>query len=110
MEKDFNRQFTQCPSCGSDDRFFEQLGQELKDRGLAREEWQMSLAISQGVVVDKVKEAAIPIGSELPGYGYKTDICMDCGCVYAKDIRRTTVKKSLAPGPMELPPFDVRGN
>ena len=28
MEKDFSKQFTKCPSCGSEDRFFELLGQE----------------------------------------------------------------------------------
>lgn len=97
MDKDFTRQFTKCPCCDSEDRFFEQLGKELKDRGLAREDWGMYLDVKQGVVVDQTKEAAIPIGSELPGYGFKTDICMDCGCVYAVDLTRMDVKKSIAP-------------
>ena len=103
MDKDFSRQFTKCPCCGSEDRFFEQLGNELKERGLAREEWGMYLDVKQGVVVDQTKEAAIPIGSELPGYGFKTDICMECGCVYAIDLTRMDVKKTITPTPM-MPP------
>ncbi len=97
MDKDFHREFTKCPCCGSEDRFLEQLGNELKARGLAREEWNMHLDVKQGVVVDQTKEAAIPIGSEVPGYGIITDICIDCGCVYAIDLTRNDVKKQVAP-------------
>ena len=103
MDKDFNRQFGKCPCCGSEDRFLEQLGNELKERGLARKEWAMHLDVRQGVVVDETKEAAIPIGSEIPAFGLITDICMECGCIYAIDITRTNVKKSIAPAPL-MPP------
>ena len=81
----------------------EQLGDELKARGLAREEWNFHLDVKHGVVVDQTKEAAIPIGSEIPGYGLMTDICMDCGCIYAIDITRNDLKKSIAPTPT-IPP------
>lgn len=103
MDKDLHRQFAKCPCCGSEDRFLEQLGNELKERGLAREEWNFHMDVRQGHVVDPNKEDAIPIGSEVPGYGFKTDICMDCGCVYAIDIKRSDVKKTIAPVP-PLPP------
>lgn len=121
MNKNFHKQFDKCPVCllreelakilgkpelilgtGSD-RFLEQLGNELKARGLAREEWSFHLDVKQGVVVDQTKEAAIPIGSEVPGYGYMTDICMDCGCIYAIDLTRNDVKKSIAPQPPMQP-------
>jgi len=103
MDKDFHRSFNKCPCCGSEDRFFEQLGNSLKERGLAREEWDFRLEISQGFVVDPAKEAAIPIGSEIPGYGIMTDICMNCGCVYAIDLTRNDAKKSIAPA-QPIPP------
>ena len=61
MEKDFNKQFTKCPCCGSEDRFLEQLGNELKERGLARKEWGMYMDIRQGVVVDHAKEVVAEI-------------------------------------------------
>ena len=103
MDKEFTRQFTKCPCCGSEDRFLEKLGDELKERGLTRDDWKFHLDVRKGVVVDKTKEAAIPIGSEVPEYGLITDICMDCGCLYAVDITRSNVKKSIAP-PQPIPP------
>ena len=103
MDKDFHREFTKCPCCGSEDRFFEQLGKELKERGLAREEWNFHMDVKQGAVVDQTKEATIPIGSEVPGYGIITDVCMECGCVYAVDLTRNDVKKSIAPQ-QQIPP------
>ncbi len=103
MDKDFHRTFTKCPCCGSEDRFFEQLGNTLKERGLAREDWNFHLDVKQGAVVDPTKEAAIPIGSEVPGYGIITDVCMACGCIYAIDLTRNDVKKSVAPA-QQIPP------
>ncbi len=63
----------------------------------------MYLDVKQGVVVDQAKEAAIPIGSEMPLFNFKTDICMNCGCVYALDITRGSVKKSISPQPIQTP-------
>ncbi|KKN54539.1 hypothetical protein LCGC14_0591310 [marine sediment metagenome] len=103
MEKDFHKEFSNCPSCGSEDRFLEQLGNELKERGLARPEWSFHMDVRQGVVLDPTKEAALPIGSEIPGYAFKTDICMGCGCIYATDITRADLKKQVMP-PQIIPP------
>ena len=103
MEKDFNKQFTKCPQCNSEDRFFEQLSNEMKERGLARPEFTMCLDSKKGVVLDPAKQNAIPIGSEVPGYAFKTDICMDCGCIYAIDITRSDAKKAIAPQQMIQP-------
>lgn len=121
MEKNYHKSFTKCPVCklreelaeilgrpdlklgNGQDRFLEQLGEELKARGLARPEWSFHLDVKQGTVVDPAREAAIPIGSEVPAYGIATDICMDCGCIYAIDIARKDVKKGIAP----LPPTPI---
>ena len=103
MDKDIHMEFTKCPCCGSEDRFFEQIGNTLKERGLARDEWNFHLDVKQGVVVDPTKEIAIPIGSEVPGYGIITDVCMECGCVYAIDLTRNDVKKQVAPQQL-IPP------
>ena len=101
MDKDFHRDFNKCPCCGSENRFLEQLGNELKARGLAREEWHFHLDVKQGIAIDQTRAAAIPIGAEVPGYGLMTDICMDCGCIYAIDITRIDAKTSIAPaGPL----------
>ena len=103
MDKDFHRTFTKCPCCGSEDRFLEALANELKERGLAREDWNFHYDVRQGIVVDKAKAEAIPVGSEIPGYGVATDICMNCGCLYAVDITRIGGKKSILPV-QQMPP------
>ncbi len=103
MEKDFHREFYKCPQCGSEDRFLEQLAGEVRERGLAEKDWKFHFQIVEGVVVDQTKAAAIPIGSELPGFGIMTDICMDCGCIYAVDLTRIDKKRSLPPAQI-IPP------
>lgn len=90
------KEFPSCPACGSQDRFFETLTKEVKEAGFAREEWDFHYDLKQGAIVDKVKEPSIPVGSEAPGYLIKTDICLNCGCVYATELNSTPVKKSLA--------------
>lgn len=98
-----NKQFTQCPNCGSESRFCETLANELKRAGFARKEWKYGFDFRQGVVVDQAKEKAIPIGSEVPGFQITTDICIDCGIVYAVDIKSYPVKKQLPPPKIQLP-------
>lgn len=105
MDKNFHKEFKKCPCCESGNRFLEQLGDELKERGLAREDWSFHLDVRNGVVLDQTKEASIPIGSEIPGYGIMTDICMNCGCVYAVDIARIDAKKSIVPT-VQIPPLN----
>ena len=99
MDKDFHKSFTKCPVCGSTDRFLEQLGDEMKARGLARAEWVFHLSVSSGPVIDSAKANSIPIGSIVPTFGLMTDICMGCGCLYAVDIARGEVKKTLVQAP-----------
>ncbi len=97
MNKNFNRDFTNCPACGSTDRFFEQLGQELIDRKLTGDKWYFSYESRSGPVVDQTKEPAYPIGTEVPTFGITTDVCMDCGCMYAIHLGRGDVKKPAPP-------------
>ncbi len=99
MDKELMKEFKHCPCCDSEERFFEELVKEVKERGIARKEWNMHLVVGSGVVVDPAKQDLIPIGSEVPSFGYATDICMVCGCIYAVGISRSNVKKSVAPVP-----------
>ena len=87
MDKDYHRKFDQCPTCGSKERFFESLANELKERGLAGDNFVAGFnSPQQGVVIDK--KFKVPIGSELPGFGIIIDICTECGTVYAIDNSR----------------------
>ncbi len=75
----------------------------MKDRKLTGENWSFHLDVREGVVVDQQKAEAIPIGSEIPAYGIVTDACVDCGCLYAIDLSRRNVKKTIPTAPA-LPP------
>lgn len=81
--------------------FFDSLMNEMKMRGLARPELKFGLDGKPGMVIDTERTALIPIGAEVPGFDYMTDICTECGCVYATYIKRTTIKT--APVPIKKP-------
>jgi len=98
-----NKNFDSCPACKSTNRFFETMSNDIKTRGLARPEWTLCWDVRQGVVVDPAKEAAMPVGSEAASYVVKTDICLDCGCIYAINLSATMVKKSVQPPQILVP-------
>jgi hypothetical protein len=56
--------------------------------------------------VDAHRVASIPIGSEFPGFSIMTDVCMNCGVVYAVEITKLKAKQDVAP--MGLPPVAGR--
>lgn len=88
MEPGFKKSFDKCPNCGSPDRFCEQLAQEMKDRGLARQEWSLFLTKGTGPVIDRNRAILMPVGVKIPAYIYATDVCMDCGTQYAIFLER----------------------
>ena len=102
--------FDQCPVCGSTKRFGESLANEIRERGLASEDFRFYVTIHQGAVVDKSKERSIPIGSEFPVLIACTDICLDCGTLYAVQLQRDTVKKTLVVPPRPMGPNNLRRN
>lgn len=104
MDKNFHKVFDKCPNCGSSLQFLKELGDEVKAKGQARQNWNMRLDVKQGLVFDPVKQLTVLIGAKLPGYAIMTDICMECGTIYAVELRRIedTVKV--------LPKSDVRHN
>lgn len=89
MKKGFEKINNECPNCKSDRRFCEQLGNELKERGLARPDWVFSYDVRTGVVVDGAyTQTKILAGATLPGFAIRVDICMDCGTIYVVHMRR----------------------
>ena len=98
-----NKQFNQCPKCGSKQRFCETLANELREKGFARKDWEYGFDFRQGLVTEKSKEAAIPVGASVPSFQIITDICMDCGTIYAIDIKSAMVTKSIVPPKLYKP-------
>ena len=97
MNKDFKQEYKQCPHCGSEERFFEQLGQELKDTGLARPEWNAAYSNQSGFIMDKTRVVILPVGISIPGFHIATDVCMKCGTIYATKLQRLEGQTELKP-------------
>jgi hypothetical protein len=95
------RRFDACPNCGSEERLFGSLSKKLREMGYAREEWNMVYDAKQGPISDPAWEKKVPIGTRIPGFSIKTDICCDCGLVYAVEIGIGHASKKL---PIQLPP------
>jgi len=96
-----HKTFDKCPACGSDKRFVQTLVEIAKDRGLARENWKMFFDSRRGYVLDQNRVILMPIGSKVPAFQIATDICMECGCIYAVGLAagEGTIKAE------QLPPF-----
>jgi len=77
--------------------FFEGIVKEMKESGMVKGDWAFSLDSKEGPVADDRLLGSLPIGSEIPGYGFVTDICPECGCIYTRMLRRRVMKKGLAP-------------
>lgn len=102
MEKNFRVEFNQCPNCGSSRRFCEKLGEELKERRMARPDWTFNYDVKTGIVMDKVIQAKVLTGTSLPGFLIHADICMDCGTIYA--VRLARLEGEVRPQPLPKHP------
>jgi hypothetical protein len=81
-----HREFKTCPVCSSSKRLFETLAQAGRDKGTVNKEAKMAFGGARGSVFDQARASMILVGSTAPVYDVKTDICMECGCVYATDF------------------------
>ena len=95
--KQWSKEFNKCPCCGSESRFFEGIVKELKQRGIADKDFNFFLDLKTGPVASPQMINKLPIGGEIPGFAFATDICTDCGTIYAVRLDKITVKKGLAP-------------
>jgi len=89
--------FSKCPCCGSERRFVQELADEVKAKGWMNILLNFCALFINGVVKDDdpAIERKIPIGSIVPAYGIGVDVCLDCGCIYAAELVRDKVKKTL---------------
>jgi len=88
--------YVKCPACGSKKRHFERMSEEAIKIGMAKPGHLEAYDHVNRVVADPAKLAVAPIGSEAPSIVVATEICMDCGCVYAPMVIRAKAKKTIA--------------
>lgn len=99
-DKGFVKEFDKCPGCGSEERFFEGIVNELKDRGLLDKTiTNFDFQVQQGVTLSQQKIAQLPFGSEVPVFNRRWDICFDCGMEYSTHLEKRVAKKSLETAP-----------
>jgi hypothetical protein len=102
--------FSQCPCCGSKERFCEQVSEQAKQDGFAGDKYKLAYQINSNAAGDNAKLAALPDGSMIPAYSIVTDICASCGCVYAVELKTFEVRKATAPNrPARIPPIVLPG-
>ena len=100
-------EFKDCPNCGSNRRLCESLVKELKEKGFADPNFVYHLTVHRGIVIDKRHEKEIPFGTELDEVNVTTDVCMDCGTIYATLIGTNKVRKTLNIGGKLPPPPQI---
>ncbi len=92
------KEFSQCPHCGSEERYFEGIIKGLKERKLLAESIQcFDFQRRRGIGLASDKIAILPIGSEIPSFNEVWDICKGCGLHYSTHLEIGSAKKGLAP-------------
>ena len=101
------KEFTQCPSCGSEERFAKDIATR---EGMPNAESYGLMQIGPHPVVDQKKMATAMYGSKFPVIASLMDICSNCGCFYAYKLIEQVGTKSLQqqsqqrPGMGNIPP------
>ncbi len=112
MDKNFTKSFSTCPCCGSSKRFFQELTEYAKSRKHITGGHSLHLHDITGTAVDKESSAHLLIGSTVPAFKAQTDICMDCGNVYATELRMVEMQTRAVQGKQQTfnPSSNLRAN
>lgn len=102
-------QYVKCPACGSKKRHYERISAEAIKAGTVGPEFLIPFQHDSRLVVESIKEATLPVGSEVPSIMAATEICMDCGCVYAPMVIIGKAKKSITTKGQEKPKLYLLG-
>lgn len=94
--------YDKCPACGSNRRFFERLTKEAIADKQAMDNFRLFYGVTEGVAVDDRMQKKLPYDTKSQGYVVLTDICEDCGCIYAVELRTDLVIKKFIPN-IQLP-------
>ena len=92
-------EFDHCPVCGSTERFVESLANKVKEKGLMREEYNFYFQYIKVPVVDPMMQHLVPVGGSVQAMVIGTDICSNCGCVYAVKLMKGSAQKRMPPVP-----------
>ena len=98
VEPIWERNFTKCPHCSSEERYFEGIINDHVAKNLLPENVKyFDFQRKQGIGIPQEKLVVLPIGAEIQGFDKIEDVCCECGAVYAVHLGKPMAKKSLAP-------------
>ncbi len=118
---DYKKEFPKCPVCalreelaeilGKPDlklgdgrsKFCADLAEMSKERGLASKDFRFHFQYLTGIAVEPKEAEKAAVGAEAPSYIIGTDICPDCGCVYASTLTSGDEKKPPPPTQLVTP-------
>lgn len=104
------RSFSQCPCCGSKERFFEDIAEQARIDGIATDKYSLVYTSYSNAAGEAKKLNSLPVGAKIPAYSIATDVCSSCGCVYAIELRTFMVRKAANPNrPGPIPSIVVPG-
>ncbi len=95
--------FNKCPACKSSNRVFEGQTILLREKGLATPDINFYYQGGRFLICNQRIQEKQVIGSKLPIIEVKTDICADCGLVYAVEVIIGEATKGIAP--QKMPPI-----
>ncbi len=98
------REYKTCPGCGSADRYFEGILNEVKARGLLPTNTDcFDFQRRQGIGLSPEKIALLPFGSKIPAFNQVWDTCCNCGLVYSVRLEKALAEKSIEIAPAPQP-------
>ena len=118
---DFKKEFPKCPVCalreelaeilGKPDlpigdgrsKFCKDLAEVAKERGLATKDFRFHFQYLTGIAVEPKEAEKAAVGTEAPSYIIGTEVCADCGCVYASTLTSGDEKKPPPPSQLIAP-------
>ena len=95
-------QYVKCPACGSKKRHYEKVSEKAAEADLAKPGFLVPFNYDSRVVAEKMKLDIAPIGTGAPSITTATEVCMDCGCVYAVMVITGKAEKTLAKEPPKI--------
>lgn len=93
---EFKKTFDRCPGCGSTERYYEGILNELKAKGMVDAKVGcFDFQQQKGFPLPEQKMATLPFGSEIPHFEQVWDTCCDCGMMYSVGLAKRVVKKTI---------------
>lgn len=96
--------FDKCPNCGSTKRFAGSVAHEENER-LGKTDDKMVYGLNQmtGAIMVQARQKGLIHGMKVPLVMAITDICLDCGTLYAVQLQRAEGMAGLPPqqGPQQ---------